>query len=74
MARTDLQLPLCLQYWSGASLGSTRFHQPATNFAGRKTLRTPVLDAEVAVKPTQVKPARPRGCAHFCRNPWEFLK
>ena len=52
----ELQLPLCLEAWSGLTLSKTRYHQPATNHSGRKTLRTPLLDAEIRV--SQVKKAQ----------------
>ena len=48
----ELQLPLNLEAWSSMALPKTRYHQPATNFNGRRVLRTPLLDAEInASKP-----------------------
>lgn len=52
----QLSLPLNLECWSSLVLPKTRFHQPATNYFGRKTLRTPMLDAEIRVAPPKPKP------------------
>ena len=51
-----LHLPLNLECWSSLALPKTRFHQPATNYLGRKTLRTPLLDAQVFCVPQHSKP------------------
>ena len=50
------QLPLNLECWSSLALPRTKFHQPATNYQGRKTLRTPMLEAQIHVIPPHKKP------------------
>lgn len=55
----ELQLPLNLEAWSSLVLPKTRYHQPATNYNGRRVLRTPVLNAEINANPVRKVIDRP---------------